>query len=161
MLHEGTPVGLRLYPPTVQAAQDRNLRIIVIARPGYELSTPRPGRRVVDVAADTAAVLDALGLDRFVTAGWSGGGPHALACVAALPPVPGRRLDRRGRALRRGGPGLAGGMGPENVAEFDAAVRGARYQLPRPRGARIGSLTGEAVASGLGGLIVGRGRRAS
>jgi pimeloyl-ACP methyl ester carboxylesterase len=40
---------------------------------------------VVDVAQDTAAVLDDLGADSFVTAGWSGGGPHALACAAALP----------------------------------------------------------------------------
>ncbi len=69
VLHEGTPLGLVLYSPTVQSAQARNLRVILIARPGYELSTPRPGRRVVDAAADTAAVLDALGLDRFVTAG--------------------------------------------------------------------------------------------
>jgi pimeloyl-ACP methyl ester carboxylesterase len=79
VLHEGTPVGLVLYPPTVRAAQARDLRVIVAARPGYEGSTPRPGRRVVDVAGDTAAVLDALGADTFVTVGWSGGGPHTLA----------------------------------------------------------------------------------
>ena len=156
VLHEGTPIGLVLYPPTVQAAQDRNLRIILIARPGYELSTPRPGRRVVDVAADTAAVLDALGLDRFVTAGWSGGGPHALACVAALP----------GRCLA--GASIAGvapydvegldwlaGMGPENVAEFDAAVSGpaALTEFLDREAPGTGGLTGDAVASGLGGLI--------
>ena len=70
VMHEGTPHGLVLYPPTVQTAQDRHLRSILAARPGYERSTPRPGRRVADVAADVAAVLDALGLDTFVTAGW-------------------------------------------------------------------------------------------
>jgi pimeloyl-ACP methyl ester carboxylesterase len=37
------------------------------------------------VAVDTRTVLDALGLDRFVTLGWSGGGPHALAYAALLP----------------------------------------------------------------------------
>src|ERR1035438_7626434 len=78
VLHEGTPVGLVLYPPTVRAAQVRGLRVILAARPGYEGSTPRPGRRVADVAGDTAAVLDELGADTFVTAGWSGGGPHPL-----------------------------------------------------------------------------------
>ncbi|MGB6580339.1 MAG: alpha/beta hydrolase, partial [Streptosporangiaceae bacterium] len=72
VLHEGTPIGLVLYPPTVQAARIRGLRVILAARPGYEGSTPRPGRRVVDVAQDTAAVLDELGADTFVTAGWSG-----------------------------------------------------------------------------------------
>ena len=79
VLHEGTPVGLVLYPKTVQAARIRGLRVILAARPGYEGSTPRPGRRVADVAEDTAAVLDELGADTFVTVGWSGGGPHALA----------------------------------------------------------------------------------
>ncbi|MDQ2811423.1 MAG: alpha/beta hydrolase, partial [Actinomycetota bacterium] len=73
VLHEGTPVGLVLYPPTVRAAQRRGLRVVLAARPGYEGSTPRPGRRVADVAQDTAAVLDELGADTFVTAGWSGG----------------------------------------------------------------------------------------
>jgi hypothetical protein len=34
VLHEGTPVGLVLYPPTVQAARIRGLRVIVAARPG-------------------------------------------------------------------------------------------------------------------------------
>ena len=85
VLHEGTPCGLVLYPPTVRAAGIRGLRVILAARPGYEGSTPRPGRRVVDVAQDTAAVLDDLGAGSFVTLGWSGGGPHALACAAALP----------------------------------------------------------------------------
>jgi pimeloyl-ACP methyl ester carboxylesterase len=85
VLHEGTPVGLVLYPPTVRAAEVHGLRVVLAARAGYEGSTPRPGRRVADVAGDTAAVLDELGADTFVTAGWSGGGPHALACAAALP----------------------------------------------------------------------------
>ena len=48
VLNEGTPVGLVLYPPTVQAASIRGLRVIMAARPGYEGSTPRPGRRCRD-----------------------------------------------------------------------------------------------------------------
>jgi len=43
VLHEGTPIGLVLYPKTVQAARLRGLRVILAARPGYEGSTPRPG----------------------------------------------------------------------------------------------------------------------
>ena len=39
---------------------------------------------MADAAGDVAAILDALGLDRFLTIGWSGGGPHALACAALL-----------------------------------------------------------------------------
>ena len=123
VLHEGTPIGLVLYPKTVQAARIRGLRVILAARPGYEGSTPRPGRRVVDVAEDTAAVLDELGTDTFVTVGWSGGGPHALACAAALP---GRCLAAASIAgvapyAAKGLDWLAG-MGPENVAEFGSSA---------------------------------------
>ncbi|HUB22842.1 MAG TPA: alpha/beta hydrolase [Streptosporangiaceae bacterium] len=156
VMHEGTPIGLVLYPPTVTAAQDRNLRPILMARPGYERSTPRPRRRVADVAGDVAAVLDTLGLDTFVTAGWSGGGPHALACAALLP---GRCLAAASIAgvAPYHAPGLdfTAGMGPENVAEFGAALRG-----PQPltefldrEAAGFGAVTGPGVAAALGGLI--------
>jgi pimeloyl-ACP methyl ester carboxylesterase len=125
VLHEGTPVGLVLYPSTVEAAAVRGLRSVLIARPGYEGSTPRPGRRVADVAGDVADVLTALGADTFVTAGWSGGGPHALACAGLLP---GRCLAAASIAgvAPYGVPGLdwTASMGKENVEEFDAALAG-------------------------------------
>ena len=157
VLHEGTPVGLVLYPPTVQAARIRGLRVVLAARPGYEGSTPRPGRRVVDVAEDTAAVLDELSADTFVTAGWSGGGPHALACAAALP---GRCLAAAsiaGVALRAAkGLDWLAGMGPENVAEFDAAERGqaALTEFLDHEAVMLSTLTGESVAKSLGGLVI-------
>ncbi|HEY6311987.1 MAG TPA: alpha/beta fold hydrolase [Streptosporangiaceae bacterium] len=156
VIHEGTPIGLVLYPPRVQAAQDRNLRVILTARPGYERSTPRPGRRVVDVAADIAAVLDELGLATFVTAGWSGGGPHALACAATLP---GRCLAAASVAgvAPYGAEGLdwSAGMGPENIAEFKASVQGpaALTEFIDAEAAGLGTVTGEQVAASLGGLI--------
>jgi pimeloyl-ACP methyl ester carboxylesterase len=156
VLHEGTPIGLVLYPPTVQAAQDRGLWPILIARPGYERSTPRPGRRVADVAADVAAVLDALGLDTFVTAGWSGGGPHALACAALLP---GRCLAAASiaGAAPHDAKGLdwTAGMGPENVAEFGAAARGsaALTEFLDRQTLGFAAVTGAGVAASLGGLI--------
>jgi pimeloyl-ACP methyl ester carboxylesterase len=101
------------------------MRLIMPARPGYGSSTPQPGRLVADVAGDVAAVLDALGHDAFITVGWSGGGPHALACSALL----------RGRCLstatiasvapyRARGLDWLAGMGPENVKEFQAALGG-------------------------------------
>jgi pimeloyl-ACP methyl ester carboxylesterase len=156
VMHEGTPVGLVLFPATVQAAQDRHLQPILMARPGYERSTPRPGRRVADVAADVAAVLDALGLDTFVTAGWSGGGPHALACAALLP---GRCLAAASiaGAAPHDARGLdwTAGMGPENVAEFGAAVAGpqALTEFLDREAASLGAVTGAGVAAALGGLI--------
>jgi pimeloyl-ACP methyl ester carboxylesterase len=157
VLHEGTPVGLVLYPPTVRAAQARGLRVILAARPGYEGSTPRPGRRVVDVAGDTAAVLDALGADTFVTMGWSGGGPHTLACAAALP---GRCLAAASVAgvapYRAKGLDWLAGMGPENVDEFGAAVAGEAVLTPflDSAAAALGTVTGADVAQALGGLVI-------
>jgi pimeloyl-ACP methyl ester carboxylesterase len=156
VLHEGTPIGLVLYPPTVQAAAIRNLRIILMARPGYERSTPRPGRLVVDVAADLAGVLDELGLDTFVTMGWSGGGPHALACAAAMS---GRCLAAASIAgvAPHGVKGLdwPAGMGPENIAEFAAAVggRAALTEFLDGQVVGLGAVTGADVAASLGGLI--------
>jgi len=157
VLHEGTPIGLVLYPPTVRAAQVRGLRVILAARPGYEGSTPRPGRRVADVAQDTAAVLDELGADTFVTAGWSGGGPHALACAAGLP---GRCLAAASIAgvAPYHAPGLdfLAGMGQENVDEFAAAVRGeaALTQFLEHEMPVVSTVTGAGVAQALGGLVI-------
>ena len=157
VLHEGTPCGLVLYPPTVRAAAIRGLRVVLAARPGYEGSTPRPGRRVVDVAQDTAAVLDDLGAATFVTLGWSGGGPHALACAAALP---GRCLAAGSIAgvapITADGLDWLGGMAPENIAEFGAARRGEATltEFLDQEAAMMGAVTGESVASSLGGLVI-------
>jgi pimeloyl-ACP methyl ester carboxylesterase len=156
VMHEGTPQGLVLYPPTVQAASDRDLRCILVARPGYEHSTPRPGRRVADVAADVVSVLEELGLGSFVTAGWSGGGPHALACAALLP---GRCLAAASIAgvapFHAPGLDFTAGMGPENIAEFGAAVRGpaALTEFLDREGAGLATVTGAQVVAVLGGLI--------
>ncbi len=83
--HHGSPHTGRLLQPVVDLAAERGIRVVSYARPSYGGSTPRPGRTVADAAADVAAILDALGIDRVVTMGASGGGPHALACAALLP----------------------------------------------------------------------------
>jgi pimeloyl-ACP methyl ester carboxylesterase len=157
VLHEGTPVGLSLYQPTVQMAAVRGLRVVLLARPGYEGSTPRPGRLVADVAGDVAEVLDALGADTFVTAGWSGGGPHALACAGLLP---GRCLAAASIAgvapytAQQQGLDWMAGMGPENVEEFGAALKGeeALTEFLLVAAGELADVTGTQVADALGGL---------
>ncbi|GID26227.1 alpha/beta fold hydrolase [Paractinoplanes brasiliensis] len=125
VLHHGTPSGAVRFAPIAESALRHGLRLVLASRPGYGGSSPHPGRRVSDVAADTAALLDGLEAAHFVTVGWSGGGPHALACAAQLP---GRCV---GAATIAGvapynPPGLdwLDGMGEENVAEFEAAANG-------------------------------------
>lgn len=124
IVHHGTP-GARTPTRAVErAVHARGLRLVTTSRPGYGQSTRRPGRRVVDVVADTAELLGALGADRCLVAGWSGGGPHALACAA--------RLDAVAAALVVAGVGpfdmpgveFLAGMGEANVVEFGAAVAG-------------------------------------
>jgi pimeloyl-ACP methyl ester carboxylesterase len=61
--------------------------VVTTSRPGYGGSDRHAGRAVVDVVADVKAVVAALGTERCVVAGWSGGGPHALACAARLETV--------------------------------------------------------------------------
>ncbi|WP_353813448.1 alpha/beta fold hydrolase [Agromyces sp. SYSU T00266] len=83
--HGGSPHTGEPLEPLVAAARARGIRLVTFARPGYGGSTARPGRDVASVAGDVDAIADALGLDRFAVMGYSGGGPHALACAALLP----------------------------------------------------------------------------
>lgn len=62
----------------------RGLRVVSPDRPGYGRSSPQPGRSLAGWPADVAALADALGVDRFLVAGHSSGGPYALACAALL-----------------------------------------------------------------------------
>jgi pimeloyl-ACP methyl ester carboxylesterase len=97
---------------------------VTTSRPGYGKSSRDPGRSVVRAADDIAAVLAAIGAERCLMAGWSGGGPHALACAA--------RLDAAAAVLVVAGiaPYGAedldwwGGMGQDNLDEFSAALEG-------------------------------------
>jgi pimeloyl-ACP methyl ester carboxylesterase len=145
-----------LFPPAVETAAQRRLRCVFAARPGYEGSTPRPGRRVADVAADTAAVLDALGAREFFTMGWSGGGPHALACAALLPGRCRAAVTVAGTAPY-GSPGLdwLAGMGPENVEGFTIALAGDPQlaELLTAAAASIRAVTGEQVVTTFGGVV--------
>ena len=117
--HHGTP-GLGAPPePLVPAAAALGIRWVSFDRPGYGGSTRLPRRDVASMAADTRAVADALGVDRFAVLGASGGGPHALACAAAMP----------GRVL--GAVSIAG-LAPfsaENLAWFDGMAPAGEAEL--------------------------------
>jgi pimeloyl-ACP methyl ester carboxylesterase len=156
VFHPGTPAGLVGLGPMAGAVAARGLRAVLYARPGYGGSTAQPGRLVADAAADVAAILDRLRIDEFVTAGWSGGGPHALACAALLP-VRCLAAATIAGAAPSDSPGLdwLAGMAQENVEEFTAALAG-EADLTRFLEAAAPALrdvTGAAVAEGLGGLV--------
>lgn len=121
----GTPSAGLCFRTEIESAKRLGLRLVGFDRAGYGGSTPLPGRRVADAAADVACIADALGAERFATYGASGGGPHALACAALLP-------ERCAAAATVSGVAAADapdldfldGMGPANHEEFGVAGRG-------------------------------------
>jgi pimeloyl-ACP methyl ester carboxylesterase len=125
LFHNGTPTAALPYPPLVDAVARHGSGVVTFSRPGYAGSSEQPGRSVASVAEDSAAVLDALGINAFVTIGWSGGGPHALACAALLSDRCHACASLAGVApYRVDGFDWTAGMGEPNVEEFSAALAG-------------------------------------
>ena len=75
--------GSRIEPSWVfEAASHAGMRLIGIDRPGYGRSTPQPGRTIGGWVPDAIAVVDHLGIDRFMVIGVSTGGAYALALAS-------------------------------------------------------------------------------
>ena len=78
--HEG--LGLA----KLAASKSVDVRVITPDRPGIGLSTPKPGRKLIEYPFDILELGTHLGIDTFSIIGGSGGAPSALACAFALPP---------------------------------------------------------------------------
>lgn len=104
----GTPNIGEPPAPLFAAAESLGIRFLGYDRPGYGGSTPQPGRTVASAAADSAAIADALGIERFALLGHSGGGPHVLACAALL-------ADRISAVV------CASGMAPYGASGLDSS----------------------------------------
>ena len=124
MFHHGTPGARTPIHALERAAHARGLRLVTTSRPGYGNSTRQPGRSVVDVVADTDAVLAALGAERCLTMGWSGGGPHTLACGARLGTAAAVLVVAGVAPYEADGLDWMAGMGEDNIVEFSAALQG-------------------------------------
>jgi pimeloyl-ACP methyl ester carboxylesterase len=156
LYHSGTPSGAVPWPAGIAAAQGAGLRWLTYSRPGYGSSAAQPRRTVADAVADSAVVLDALGLGEFLTFGWSGGGPHALACAALLP-------DRCLGAATVAGVApstepdfdFLAGMGDDNVEEYSLSRQGrdtlapALEEMSQP----FREVTGEHIVEAMGSLL--------
>ncbi|TNF62793.1 MAG: alpha/beta hydrolase [Deltaproteobacteria bacterium] len=75
----------QLAPEARALAVARDIRLVVIERPGVGSSTPHLYDHLVEWAHDIAQFADARGIDRFATIGLSGGGPYSLACAHEMP----------------------------------------------------------------------------
>lgn len=85
VLNHGTPASRLGFEFTDAPARARGFRVLCPDRPGIGRSDPRPGRTLAGWADDMVALADILGIDRFASLGYSGGGPYALAAAAAAP----------------------------------------------------------------------------
>ena len=156
LFHNGTPSGPVIYEPFAHAAAERGMRLVEYARPGYSGSTRQPGRAVAGCAEDVVAIATHLGADRVLTAGWSGGGPHALA-TAALVPDRVMAAATIAAVAPWGAEGLdwLAGMGKENVEEFGAALAGPEeLQAYLETAAKeLADVSGPDLADALGDLL--------
>ena len=162
LFHNGLPSAVVPFPPMDDAAAANGMYVVTYSRPGYGGSTPWPEERepvVADDVADTLTILDALGIDDFVTLGWSGGGPRALAMAALLP-----RRCRGAVSLAGVAPVGEGGMdqeawerdmGPENVRDFRAALAGrdALRPIMEQAVAEMAGVTGKEITAAFGQLL--------
>jgi pimeloyl-ACP methyl ester carboxylesterase len=132
--HHGWPSSRLLPPGHSEAAEERGIRLISFDRAGYGGSSRAPGRTVASVAADTAAIADALGIDSFAVWGVSGGGPHALACAALLPErVVAAALVAGMAPFDLPGLDFCAGMGAASQVEFPLAAQGIDVYEPYVR----------------------------
>ena len=110
----GTPGARRQIPTEARIyAEDHNIRLIGIDRPGIGSSTPHLYDAIFSFADDLRIIADTLGVDKMAVVGLSGGGPYALACAAAMP-------DRIVAA------GVLGGVAPTRGPD---AIRGGAMDL--------------------------------
>jgi pimeloyl-ACP methyl ester carboxylesterase len=163
LLHVGTPCAGIAFERMVEAAVAREYRLVTYSRPGYAGSTRRPGRSVADCVRDVEDLAHELGLERLCVVGWSGGGPHALACAALLPDLVASAATLAGVApWAAEGLDWLDGMADENREEFGAARAGEEglERFLSAAAAELATATGDTIAEALGGLVTGVDRAA-
>jgi pimeloyl-ACP methyl ester carboxylesterase len=155
VFHHGTPGAATPIHALERAVHARGLRLVTASRPGYGHSTRQPGRSVVDVVADTDAVLAALGAERCLTMGWSGGGPHSLACGARLGAAAAVLVVAGVAPFEADGLDWIAGMGEDNVLEFSAAVRGEDQLRPylAPQGELLRTIRAADIVASMRSLL--------
>jgi pimeloyl-ACP methyl ester carboxylesterase len=80
----GTP-GSRLFSPDPAETFTSGVRLFTFDRPGYGRSSPAAVPTLAGVAELVAQLADHRGAESPAVVGFSGGGPHALACGALVP----------------------------------------------------------------------------
>jgi pimeloyl-ACP methyl ester carboxylesterase len=124
LFHHGAPGAGIPFRAIERAAHERDLQYLTFSRPGYGESSRDPDRSIVSVVDDAAMVLQSLHFDRCLVAGWSGGGPHALACAARLGAAAAVLVFAGVAPYSAESLDWFSGMGEENIEEYSTAAAG-------------------------------------
>ena len=154
VFHHGTPGHASSWTEWLESAANAGIRALSYSRAGYGTSDRNPGRSVISINNDIAQLLDAKGIAKFVSIGWSGGGPHCIANTFE---------PRNLGAISLAGVGAFGvsdldfleGMGPENHDEFGAALKGEVVidKWMEDNAGAMKTVTGSEIREAFGGLI--------
>ncbi len=106
----GTPDSRRGRPPDEVSAA-AGVRLLAVDRPGFGDSDPDPRSSFASLGEDLLGLLDAVGIERSVLLGWSGGGLAALGAAMHEP------FARRLAAI-----GLVGTLPPAEAYEDDTVM---------------------------------------
>jgi pimeloyl-ACP methyl ester carboxylesterase len=154
VFHHGTPAHASLWGAWLELAASQGIRALSYSRAGYGISDRNEGRTVSSNNDDIRELLDSFGIRDFISIGWSGGGPHALATTM---------MSGSKGAITLAGVGEYGaadldflaGMGPENEEEFGEALKGeaAISAWMEKNAVAFKDVTDVQVREALGGLI--------
>jgi pimeloyl-ACP methyl ester carboxylesterase len=155
LFHHGTPGSASLVKMFAPLVEDGSLFVVTTSRAGYGRSSRLEGRDVVSVVDDARLALDAAGRSDYVVVGWSGGGPHALACAALDAPRCRAAWSLAGVVPTNLDFDWTEGMGPENVEEFALAKEGGPEYEARMAmyGVAFKAATKDDVVELFGGLL--------
>ena len=152
LFHHGTPGDCTAWQKWFKDIP--GVLAIAASRPGYGLSDRNKGRTVASDLADQNQLLEQFNIEKFVSVGWSGGGPHALG-MSRNPKCQG--------VITLAGVGEWGnsdlnfldGMGPENHEEFGAALAGEASieKWMQTNASAFKNVTGADLITSFGGLI--------
>lgn len=153
--HHGTPSASPQVQFFAMITDQSDFFFVTMTRAGFGPSTRRPGRSIGDVVEDVETVLDHLGRDTYFSLGWSGGGPHSLACAALGAPRCRAAWSLAGVAPSTADIDWTEGMGPENVEEFALAKEGGpKYEAQiSAYGEAFAKATKDDVVELFGGLL--------
>lgn len=92
MFFPGTPGSRYFTVPDDAASLEHEVRVLVVDRPGYGLSTLDTDLELLDWPEDVVQLMDSLDIETAAIVGHSGGGAFVLACANAIP----ERLTKAG-----------------------------------------------------------------